>query len=188
MWLKSLQLRNFFLTRFSRPASYRPIYQAIRRDGLRRIVEVGVGSGERALRMIEAAGEKESAENVVYTGIDLFEMRTAQDGEGLSLKEAHRKLIASGAKIRLLPGDAYSALSRAANMLGLADLIVISYDQDASAVARSWYYLERLLQGRTQIFWQENGTAGLESAFRVVERREVQQWAAAAAPHRRRAA
>ncbi len=133
MWFKSARLRSFFLTRLSRPAVYRPIYQAIRRAGLRRIVELGLGPGDRALRMIEIAAAGDTAENVVYTGVDLFEMRSPEDAQGLSLKLAHRKLVASGAKIRLLPGDSYSALSRTANMLGVADLVVIAADQNQPA-------------------------------------------------------
>lgn len=187
MWIKSFRLRSLFLTRFSRPAVYRPIYQAIRRDGLRRIVELGVASGDLALRMIEMAAGKDSAENVVYTGVDLFEMRAPQTGEGLSLKLAHRKLVTSGAKIRLLPGDAFSALSRAANMLGLADLIVINNDQDRAALEKSWYYIERLLHDRTRVFLQDAALAGADSPYRDVAHDSVRQWAAAVAPRRRAA-
>ncbi len=187
MWIKSFRLRSLYLTRFSRPAVYRPIYQAIRRDGLRRIVELGVGSGDRAWRMIEIAVGKGSAENVVYTGVDLFEMRAPEDGEGLSIKLAHRKLVPSGAKIRLLPGDAYSALARAANMLGLADLVVVAGDQDPAVLEKSWYYIERLLHDRTHVFWQESAAADAEAPFRPVARTEVRQLASAVAPRRRAA-
>jgi hypothetical protein len=187
MWIKSFRLRSLYLTRFSRPKADRPIYQAIRRHGLRRIVELGVGSADRALRMIELAAGGDSAENVVYTGIDLFEMRVPQTAQGLSLKSAHRKLVGSGAKIRLLPGDSYSALSRAANMLGLADLVVIAAEQNSPALEKSWYYIERLQHDRTQVFLEEAAAEKAGAAFRVMPLDEVRRLAAAAAPRRRAA-
>jgi predicted O-methyltransferase YrrM len=187
MWFSTSRIRPFFLARLSRPAEYRPIYQAIRRHGLRRIVELGVGHGDRALRMIEMAAFGDIAENVVYTGIDLFEMRAAEDAPGLSLKLAHRKLVTSGAKIRLLPGDSYSALSRAANMLGVADLVVIAADPNKAALERSWYYIERLLHEPTHIFMQNAPADGKEGTFRLVPHAEVRQLAAAVAPRRRAA-
>ena len=139
------------------------------------------------LRMIEIAAAGDTAENVVYTGVDLFEMRSPEDAQGLSLKLAHRKLVASGAKIRLLPGDSYSALSRAANMLGVADLVVIAADQNQPAVEKTWYYIERLLHEPTHVFVQDAAAGEQEGAFRRVPHAEVRQLAAAVAPRRRAA-
>ena len=185
MWFKSARLRSFFLTRLSRPAVYRPIYQAIRHAGLRRIVELGVGPGDRALRMIEIAAASDTAENVVYTGVDLFEMRSPADAQGLSLKLMHRKLVASGAKIRLLPGDAYSALSRAANMLGVADLVIIAVVRNQlAALEKAWYYIERLLHEPTHRFSRSGrrvvvNKQGRSAACRMARSRQL---AAAVAP------
>ncbi len=187
MWFNSVRLRCLFLTRLSRPAAYRPIYQAIRRHSLRRIVEVGVGTADRATRMIEIASAAGGAEQVFYTGIDLFELRPAQDGTGLPLKMAHRTLAATGAKIRLLPGDAYAALSRAVNMLGVADLVVIAGDQDRATLAKAWPYIDRLLEDRSQVFVQEPVSDKEEAPYKHVTRIEVRQLAASTSQRRRAA-
>ena len=177
MWPQSSTVRYFYLAHLSRPATQRPIYQTIRRHGLRRIVELGVGLADRSMRMIEVAAGRAGAEAVVFTGIDLFELRSAQDRPGLSLKSAHRKLVATGAKIRLLPGDPYAALARTVNMLGMADLVVVSADQDQSAMSRAWYFIERLLQQRSHVLVQVPDAGKPEGAFRAVSRAEVRQLA-----------
>ena len=160
MWPQSASVRQFYLAHLSRPAYDRPIYQLIRRHGLRRIVELGVGLAERSARMIEVAAMAHRADDVVFTGVDLFELRAPQDSAGLSLKLVHRRLAATGAKIRLLPGDPYMALARAVNMLGAADLVVISADQDRTALEGSWFYVERLLHDRSHVLVQELGCQG----------------------------
>jgi len=187
MWLKSGRVRCFYLAYLSRPAHDRPIYQLIRRHRLRRIVEIGVGLAQRSARMIEVSAATAGPESVVFSGVDLFELRTPQAGPGLSLKQTHRRLAATGAKIRLLPGDAYGALSRAVNMLGTADLVVISADQDRPSLGRAWYFIERLLQDHSQVVVQQEGSNGEGGAFRMVPHGEIRQLAAAGSERRRAA-
>ena len=187
MWLQSARVRSFFLAYLSRPAHERPIYQLIRRHRLRRIVELGVGPARRAARMIEAAATAAPGEGVVYSGVDLFELRSSQDGPGLSLKGAHRHLVATGAKVRLLPGDPLSALSRSVNMLGTADLVVISGDQDRTAIERSWKFIERLLHSQSHVLLQEADEKHAAGRFRAIPRDEIRELAAARYDRRRAA-
>ena len=189
MWLNAASVRRFFWTHFSRPAAIRPIYRLIGRHRPRRIVELGIGLADRSRRMIEMAAAYGGAENVVYSGIDLFELRTEADGPGLSLKNAHRKLVTTGAKIRLLPGDPHAALARSVNMLGVADLVIIAADQDRTALQRSWYYLERLLQEKTVVMLQDQPAVGAGhcGVFRTMAHGEIRRLATAR-PQRRRAA
>ncbi len=187
MWPTRATFRYFYLARLSRPAADRPIYQLIRRHRLRRIVEMGVGRGERSLRMIEMAAQQCAAEGVVFTGVDLFELRTPQDGPGLPLKEVHRKLAATGAKVRLLPGDPHAALSRAVNMLGTADLVVVAADQQPAAVERSWYFVERLLHPGSQVLVEEPAREKVRARFRSVPHDEIRRLAAATTQRRRAA-
>ncbi|HEY1601059.1 MAG TPA: hypothetical protein VGG64_15760 [Pirellulales bacterium] len=186
MWPQSVSVRNFYLGHLSRPAHDRPIYQLIRRHGLRRIVELGVGLADRSARMIEVAASAHAVDEVVFTGVDLFELRAPQDGPGLSLKLVHRRLAATGAKIRLLPGDSYAALARTFNMLGGADLVVVSADQNRNELDRSWFYIDRLLHDRSHVLVQEPAARGHEGAFRAVSSAEIRQRATTI--QRRRAA
>ena len=107
-------LKSVYLSFLSKPAHQRCLYRTISRIKARSLVELGVGPGQRAARIIAAAGRHHDLNKVRYTGIDLFEARPATDA-GLSLKDAHRILRATGAEIRLVPGDPLSALSRTAS-------------------------------------------------------------------------
>jgi len=129
-------LRSLYLSYFSKPKGYRPLYRAIRKRPPTKIVELGIGTAERTLRMLElcAAGAETN-----YTGIDLFEAR----GEG------------AGVKVRLVPGDPFSALSRTANASAGQDLILISADQDRESLARAWFYVPRMMHPGTLVLLEE---------------------------------
>jgi hypothetical protein len=146
------------LLHLSQPIADRPIYQFLRQQPVRSIVEVGIGSGERALRMIELASLHGPANQLRYIGIDLFEARPASDGPGLALKEAHRLLKATGVKLQLLPGDVGTTLSRTANGLTGTDLVVISAGQDPQSLDQAWFYLPRMLNDQSQVFLQETSS------------------------------
>jgi hypothetical protein len=169
----------FYLLHLSQPAADRPIYRTLKDRPVRSIVEFGVENGQRALRMLDLASTHVPANEIRYTGVDLFEARTEPKGASLSLKEAHRQLKATGAKIQLLPGDPFMALSRAANTLTGIDLVVISASQDADALARSWFYLPRMLHGRSQVFLQQCSAKG-EIAVRELTMGEIADLAGAA--------
>ena len=81
------RLRRFYLLHLSKPASDRLIYREIRRQKPRKIVEIGMGTGQRAVQMIELLREFHEARNICYTAIDLFEARAVADGPGISLRQ-----------------------------------------------------------------------------------------------------
>ncbi len=174
----SNRLRFLYLSYLSKPVFNRLIYRAIARQRIFKIVEMGVGRCQRAAYMIEAAGFHAPAGQVHYTGIDLFEARSATDGPGVTLKTAHRLLTATGAKIRLLPGDPFSALARAANTLTGTDLMVISADQDARCLARAWFYVPRMLHPGSLVYLEERRSGSLEPSLRLVSLEEINQLAA----------
>lgn len=173
MGLKSLYLR--FL---SRPAGDRPVYRAIAKQRVGTILELGVGTGLRAERLIQLTLPAAPEQKLTYVGVDLFETRRPADGPGLGLKAAHQKLTAAGARVKLLPGDPYSVLARKANELGQIDLLIISADQDAESLARAWFYVPRMLHERTLVFIEERQTAGGECQLRLMPRREIEKLAA----------
>jgi hypothetical protein len=145
-------LRSLYLSYFSKPKGFRPLYRAIRKRPPTKIVELGIGTAERTLRMLELC---EAGSETSYTGIDLFEARGEGAGPGLSLKAAHTKLAATGVKVRLVPGDPFSALARSANALSGQDLILISADQDREALARAWFYVPRMMHPGTFVLLEE---------------------------------
>lgn len=166
-----------YLSRLSQPVHERAIYRAIVTRRVSRIVEIGIGDGVRASRMISAALRHQRPNEIRYSGIDLFEARS-QSQPGLTLKLAHRRLGETGVQLRLLPGDPYSALARAANALTGTDLIVIGADQDAASLERAWFYLPRMLHKQSLIL--QESLAGPKPIFNAVAADELSVLAKAA--------
>jgi hypothetical protein len=136
--------------------------------------------------MLEVARIHRPPAEICYTGIDLFETRRAGDEPGLTLKRAFQLLRATGARIRLIPGDPFTGLSRAANLLGATDLLVISAEHDPDSLARAWYFVPRMLHAHSRVFLAESTGADGNQRLRQVGAGEINQLVSAAG--RRRAA
>jgi predicted O-methyltransferase YrrM len=175
------RIAYLYLAYFSKPVSDRALYRAIYRNRWQRILEIGVGSGRRALRMLDVASRHHPNEELFYVGIDEFEARPA-DRPGLSLKEAHRQFKARQFKAQLLPGDPYSTLMRAANALRNIDLVVVSAEQNAASLAQAWFYLPRVLHA-TSVVFQELAAAEGPPTLVALDRATIE--ARAQKPHRR---
>lgn len=143
-----------YLAYFSQPASDRAIYRELKQQRVERIVELGVGQGLRAQRMIAMAAGQQPQTRIQYTGIDLFEARPASCA-GLTLKQAYKLLRELPADVRLIPGDPYQALMRAANDLPGTDLLVVAIDQDPEALARAWALVPRMLHPQSLVFREQ---------------------------------
>jgi hypothetical protein len=165
---------------FSNERGERCLYRKIRDLKPAQIVEFGVADGRRSQAMIESA-QRYGEEEIRYIGIDMFEARS-DDQPGLSLKQAHRKLSALGAKVQLIPGDPFAALARMANSLSGTDLVVISADQDQDSVERALFYLPRMLHDGSVVYRSHEQVDG-QDQFEEVPRDEIEQHT-----HRRRAA
>lgn len=151
--------QRLWLTRLSRPAADRIVYRHVARNRPTRILEIGLGRltrTERMLRLAHADGETEPPR---YVGFDRFEGRATTDPPGVSLKEAHRRLHAL-ARVQLVPGNTDTALSRVCNQLGSFDLVLVSADNDARHLERSWFFLRRLVGTTTAIFVEEETSGG----------------------------
>lgn len=173
------RLRSLYLCYFSKPKGLRPLYRLLRKQRMRRLCELGVGDAQRTLRMLELVP---GTEETLYTGIDLFEARQNGDGAGLSLKQAHTLLSATGAKTRLVPGDPFSALARSANSLARQDLVLISADQDLESLSRAWFYVPRMLHETTVVLREERGEDG--PVLRTMTHEEIAKLAGGSRPRR----
>jgi hypothetical protein len=177
-------IRFLYLSCFSKPAIDRAVYRIIRKQRVRRIVELGIGTARRAARMIEVAGLQFPPSGVHYTGVDLFEARGPSDGPGTTLKAAHRLLARTGARVQLLPGDPLSALSRAANSLGGSQLVIISAGHRPDALARAWFYLPRMLDRGSCVLIEKPGGRAGEPSIQRVPREQIDRMAEAASLRR----
>jgi hypothetical protein len=172
------RLKLLYLFHFSKPAWNRAVYQAVYRRRIRRIVELGIGTGERAVRLIEVAAQHSSSDQIVYTGVDPFEGRSAEDGPGTTLKDAYRRLRATGARISLLPGDPAAVFSAAANNLGTADLLLIAWPMPRSLLPRACYYLRRMLHDGSLVLLEEQSQHEDTKRVKVLPLDRIRAWAA----------
>jgi hypothetical protein len=178
-------LRAFYLCYLSKPAENRPIYRVIRRSHVRKMVELGIGDGHRALRMAEIARLAFDGQEIHYVGIDPFEDRTESDGPGLTLKAAHQLLHGSGVRVQLLPGRPTDVLPRVANSMGKIDLLIVPAELDTPSHGWFWFFVPRMLHERTSVFVRGTQDDG-KTILRPKPHEEIQRLAAAGV--RRRAA
>lgn len=170
------RLKLLYLTHFSKPIADRAIYRAIGRLRPKLILEIGVGSGSRALRMIGQLQLLDPTLELRYVGIDQFEARPKTEATHLTLKEAHSLLRATPAKVQVVPGDPLSALSRVANSLKDVDLVIVSHDQQGESLDRAWFFLPRTLHDKTLVLQEVSAGEGskVPTKFVTVERSEVE--------------
>ena len=88
-------LKHAYLAYLSQPATDRVIYRLIDKRPIRSILELGVGDGVRAERMIAVASRQQMDTELRYTGIDLFEDRPAGTPR-IALKQAYQQLRQQG--------------------------------------------------------------------------------------------
>ncbi len=139
---------------FSNPACNRVLYRAIKKFKVASIVEIGLGDASRAENMIRIAKRFSGVPGVRYTGIDLFEGRS--DSEvSIRLKDAHQRLRKYDTRLQLVPGEVFPALTRIANSHMRTDMIVVSAGYDAGSLAKSWYYIPRMLHAASLFFIQQ---------------------------------
>lgn len=138
------------LAHFSKPKHERQLYRAIKRQKMHRIVEVGIGSAERAINLVCTAQRFGGDATVSYTGLDWFEEREAPAAP-LPLIHAHRQLQLTGARVRLVPGYPPATLPQIANTLQRTDLILISAAVDDASLDRAWFYFPRMCHSETLV-------------------------------------
>jgi hypothetical protein len=178
-------LDTLFLCWFSQPKADRALYRCVREKKIRTIVELGMASTERTLRLLKLAKRLSPGAEIHFAGIDLFEARPA-DQAPMKLKKVHQSLAHCGATVRLIPGDPLSALARTANQLAGTQLLVIDGQIDAPAMAQAWTFVPRIL-AEGAIILEANGQTA-SSGFRLVSSDDVRQRAEQAARIRRLAA
>ncbi|MFV2068546.1 MAG: hypothetical protein ACC645_16370 [Pirellulales bacterium] len=168
-------LRYLYFSRFSKPKAERTLYRHIRRHRATHIVELGLGSVTRSKRMLEMAARYAGSGPVHYTIIDLFDDRPAA-WQQRPLIDVYRQLRPSEARLRLVPGNAHAGLAHVANELLETDLLLISADQDETALAAAWFYVPRMLHADSLVLREVSSRDG-ESSFQPVRAFEIAQFA-----------
>lgn len=136
---------------FSKPTPERQLVRLVKKEAIRRIVEVGIESLEDTTSVLQSCVKQARGEAVSYTALDLFDERS-DSVEPLQLVSGYRQLVATGAKVRLVPGGAIGSLIREANSLADTDLLLLSKAVDDASLAAAWYYLPRMCHPGTLVF------------------------------------
>jgi hypothetical protein len=170
---------------FAKSAAERCVELTVKRQRPRRILEIGLGDGERARRVISLAQRYHARHEVHFIGIDLFEDRHGELPP-FPLKDAYRQLRATAARVRLVPGDPYGALVRAANSLSGIELVLISAEVSKASLAAAWFYLPRTLSKNAIVLWADGSLP--DGEYRQVQRAELLAAARPVRAVRRRAA
>jgi hypothetical protein len=180
-------IKYCYLAYLSRPAEDRELYRAVRRIRPKSVVELGVGLGQRAVRLIEVACRYQRQSVVRYTGMDPFEGRPDSQAR-LTLKSAHKLLKPLGVQVQLVPGDPASALARHANALRDTDLLVIAADEYASMDEGAWFYVPRMLHAKSQVLAAHRDAKTGVVQYRQIEQSAIIELARAGTRRTRRAA
>ena len=171
--MKPLSTTRFLQwTLLSKPASDRAIFQKIKKLHARSIVEIGLGDGVRAERIVQVAQKFGAGQTVKYTGIDLFDGRP-EDQSPLKLIEMHKRLTTLGVKPQLVPGDLASSIQRIANSHTRTDLMIISAGFEQTDLDASWFFVPRMLCAGSLLMLQ-NETNG---SFKTMSRLEIERLA-----------
>ncbi len=172
------------LAYLSGPANERSLYRIIAKRQPKRIVEIGLGDASRSLRMFEAARRYCESAEIHYTGIDPFESRSGE-GQTLKMKDAYRLFKQQGVQLKLVPGNALSAMTVVANGLANCDLIVIDAQISNQQMQQAWRYFPRMMHGDTLVLRQteaDNGAQFTELSLQEIENlaQQAEQFAKAA--------
>ncbi len=168
--------QTFWWSYFAQLPEDRLCYRLIQKHKLVSILEIGMEDAVRSERMLQVALRTAGPRVVNFVGIDLFEAHPEADGEPLTLKAAHQQLTATGARVKLVPGDAYSALSRTANSLKGIELVVIGWDNPPDVLAKCWNLIPRFLADNAIILHQGNESEKYQ--FRSITVEDIKQRAA----------
>jgi hypothetical protein len=170
-------IKYAYLAYLAKPVADRALYRLIRSEKTCRIVELGVDSPSRISNLIAVAQRYSPQAEIHYSAIDWFDMRS-HDLRPLKLIDAHRQLKATGAKIRLLPGEPGQTLRSVANSLLKTDLLLIGPCVTDEAFAPAWFYLPRMCHPKTIVV--RGVEANGEVAYNVISFAEIAERSVAA--------
>ncbi|MGD9633211.1 MAG: hypothetical protein AB7G28_21605 [Pirellulales bacterium] len=170
-------LKYAYLAHFSQPRTQRQLFRLVKFHKICRIVEVGIFSLERTAAMIAVAQRFAGTNPVNYTGLDWFDARDAEFPK-LTLKDTHRQLQATGATIRLVPGEPARSVGAIANSHPSTGLLLLSSPVAESSLAPAWFYFPRMVDGKS-IVLRERIDAANRPAFELLKNSLLVKQAAA---------
>lgn len=135
----------------------------IRENTCKRIMEIGVFTGENARTMVEAAARNVPPGEVEYFGFDFF--------MGGRLREVRQKLEKTGCKFNLFKGDTVDTLPKVVMTLPKMDVIFIDGGKSYSEARSDWEHAKTLMHDGTAVFVHNVDFSGVRSMVDSISRR-----------------
>lgn len=132
------------------PTPEKELLRIAKQHTIRRIVEVGIDSVDSTAQLLEALVKQAKDAPIKYTALDLFDARP-QGAPSTPLVGVYRRFIATGAKVRLTPGDLAPSLCAEANSLADTDLLLLSREASDEALTHAWFYVPRMCHPGTLV-------------------------------------
>ncbi len=132
----------------------------------RKILEIGVYSGENAVNMVETAIQNVSPQEVEYYGFDFFSY--------FSSSEVRRKLEKTGCKFKLFEGNTIDTLPEVVKTLPEVDLIFIDGGKSFTVADSDWRNSRLLMHDETMVFVHNAGFSGVRRMVENISREEYQ--------------
>lgn len=153
-------IKNLY-NNFFGPKRYQYLFQFIRENNCRKIMEIGTWDGFRAKKMtIEA--QKTSKDKVEYYGFDLFEdFNSSLHSENVigkkapSLTRVKKRLDQTGCGITLFKGDSVDILPQVLDQLPEMDLIFIDGGHTIEIIQKDWLNIQPLIGKKTIVIFDD---------------------------------
>lgn len=166
------------------PKRYAYLFDVIRKNYCRRIMEIGTWNGRRAEKMILTAAGFRPASEVEYYGFDLFELMTPEihkqelSKKPPTLQEVKSRLEQTGAKIYLFRGFTQETLPAAAGKLPKMDLIFIDGGHSIETITNDWTYARQLMDKKTVVifddYYFDRDDVGAKKVVESIDRSEYE--------------
>jgi len=171
--LKALYLKMLV----KEPRRYKYLFEIIRKNKCRKIMEIGTWNGEHALQMIEEAKKNFPSQKIQYYGFDLFELlddkMASEEFTKMplppSLEAVKQKLKKTGAEIYLYKGNTRETLPKVVNELPKMDFVFIDGGHSIETVQNDWNYAQEVMYEKTIVIFDDYQNTDDIGCKRVVE-------------------
>lgn len=143
------------------PKRYKYLFEIIKNNRCKRIMEVGTWDGEHASQMIKVAKKNFRPEETEYYGFDLFELlndEMAQEEYALippNLEKVENRLEKTKAKIHLYRGNTNDTLPKVINKLPKMDFVFIDGGHSLETVQNDWKYVQQVMGYHTVVIFDD---------------------------------
>lgn len=152
---------NKYYDLFLGPKRVQQLFEQVRNNKAKNILEIGVFGGGTALSMIKIAQTFYKAEDINYYGFDLFEDLTEEQYKmEISRRpptedEVKTKLLKTGANINIYKGNTLQSLPATWESLPKMDVIYIDGGHSVETIDNDWKYTSKLMGPNTVVIFDD---------------------------------